>query len=139
MLDCARLCFWFLYNIHNDVNRVLLTFFYCRFLFDTNGLTDAAAAARQDLGGLGAPIQGVVVALITWCDNIVSTARDAPTAAHILDTFEFWLPFVQVRDLNISMSPLSADVGSNKMNINILFNIVRDPNTLESVQVTIGD
>ena len=57
----------------------------------------------------------------------------------ILDTFEFWLPFVQVKNLEIQMSPATDDMGKNTLTINVLFNITRDPNTLESVQVEIGD
>ena len=58
----------------------------------------------------------------------------------ILDTFEFWLPFVQVRDLKVQMSDATAgSVNNNKLIISVVFNITRDPNTLESVQVEIGD
>ena len=58
----------------------------------------------------------------------------------IIDTFSFWLPFVQIRNLEIDMvSPEDNNIGNNKLYINILFNITRDPNTLESVQVEIGD
>ena len=57
----------------------------------------------------------------------------------ILDTFEFWLPFVQVRDLEVQMSDATAgSVNNNKLIISVVFNITRDPNTLESVQVEIG-
>ena len=57
----------------------------------------------------------------------------------ILDTFEFWLPFVQVRDLKVQMSDVTAGgVNNNKLIISVVFNITRDPNTLESVQVEIG-
>ena len=57
----------------------------------------------------------------------------------ILDTFEFWLPFVQVRDLKVQMSEATAgSVNNNKLIISVVFNITRDPNTLESVQVEIG-
>ena len=58
----------------------------------------------------------------------------------ILDTFEFWLPFVQVRDLKVQMSDATAgSVNNNKLIISVVFNITRDPNTLESVQVEIGE
>ena len=58
----------------------------------------------------------------------------------ILDTFEFWLPFVQVKDLNVGMSDVTAgSVNNNKLVISVVFNITRDPNTLESVQVEIGE
>jgi len=57
----------------------------------------------------------------------------------ILDTFEFWLPFIQVRDLKVQMSDATAgSVNNNKLIISVVFNITRDPNTLESVQVEIG-
>ena len=58
----------------------------------------------------------------------------------ILDTFEFWLPFIQVKDLKIQMSDTTAgSVNNNKMVISVVFNITKDPNTLESVQVEIGE
>ena len=57
----------------------------------------------------------------------------------ILDTLEFWLPFIQVKNLEIEMSSASDSTGKNTLMINVLFNITRDPNTLESVQVEIGD
>ena len=56
----------------------------------------------------------------------------------IVDTFKFWLPFVQLRDLVIKMEETDA-IGKNKLKISVLFNIVKDPNTLESVDVTIGE
>ena len=57
----------------------------------------------------------------------------------ILDTFEYWLPFVQVRDLKVCMTPNPNDATKNRLDITVLFNIKKDPNSLESVQVTIGD
>ena len=57
----------------------------------------------------------------------------------ILDTFEYWLPFVQVRDLKIGMAPSPNDVSMNRLDITVLFNITQNPNSLESVQVTIGE
>tara|TARA_Y100001963_G_C6632426_1_gene376927 strand:- start:262 stop:708 length:447 start_codon:yes stop_codon:yes gene_type:complete len=57
----------------------------------------------------------------------------------ILDTFEFWLPFIQVKNLQVQMSDASDGVGNNTLVIDVLFNITRDPNTLESVQVEIGE
>ena len=58
----------------------------------------------------------------------------------ILDTFDFWLPFIQVKDLKVEMSDATAgSVNNNKLIISVVFNITRDPNTLESVQVEIGE
>ena len=65
-------------------------------------------------------------------DTIVSVQND------IVDTFKKWLPFVEIRDIQVSMDENDA-VGKNKMSINIVFNITRDPDTLESVQVEIGE
>ena len=56
----------------------------------------------------------------------------------ILETFNFWLPFVQIQNLDINMLESSTS-DKNKLTISVLFNIVRDPNTTESVQVEIGD
>jgi phage baseplate assembly protein W len=56
----------------------------------------------------------------------------------IVDVFKTWLPFVEIKELNISMDETDS-VGKNKMMIYITFNIIRDPNTLESIQVEIGE
>ena len=56
--------------------------------------------------------------------------------SEINDTIAFWLPFVQIKKLDIKMDD-EYDVGKNKLLIDILFNITRDPNTLASVQVEI--
>ena len=56
----------------------------------------------------------------------------------IIDVFKTWLPFVEIKELNISMDETDS-VGKNKMMIYITFNIIRDPNTLESIQVEIGE
>jgi phage baseplate assembly protein W len=55
----------------------------------------------------------------------------------IVDTFSFWLPFVNITDLQIGMSDGGSGVDKNRLNIYLEFNINRDPNTLESVQVEI--
>ena len=57
----------------------------------------------------------------------------------ILDTFEYWLPFVEVRDLQIGMSPNPNDTSMNRLDITVLFIINKEPNSLQSEQVTIGD
>ena len=56
----------------------------------------------------------------------------------IIDTFKFWLPFVEIKKLIINMDE-DYDIGRNKLNVDITFNINKDPNTLASVQVDIGD
>ena len=57
----------------------------------------------------------------------------------IIDTFKFWLPFVEIQRLEISMNDINSDVGRNTMSISIDFNITRDPTTFESIEITIGE
>ena len=56
----------------------------------------------------------------------------------IADTFKFWLPFVEIKRLIVDMDE-DYDVGRNKLKIDITFNINKDPNTLASVRIDIGD
>jgi phage baseplate assembly protein W len=51
----------------------------------------------------------------------------------ILDKFEFWLPFVEVRDIQVLSREDTTDIGVNEIRIKILFNIKQDPNTLDAV------
>ena len=51
----------------------------------------------------------------------------------ILDKFEFWLPFVEVRDIEVFSRDNTTDVGTNEIRVKILFNIKQDPNTLDAV------
>tara|TARA_R100001594_G_scaffold42185_3_gene74238 strand:+ start:446 stop:910 length:465 start_codon:yes stop_codon:yes gene_type:complete len=48
---------------------------------------------------------------------------------NIVSTFEFWLPFVEIRNLQVNIDE------NNFIRVNIDFNIVQDPDTLESVQL----
>jgi phage baseplate assembly protein W len=60
-------------------------------------------------------------------DNIISI-QDS-----ILDKFELWLPFVEVRDIQIKTNEDDTVVGANEIRVVIVFNIKQDPNTLNSV------
>ena len=51
----------------------------------------------------------------------------------ILDKFEFWLPFVEVRDIQVLSRDNTTDIGANEIRVKILFNIKQDPNTLDSI------
>ena len=51
----------------------------------------------------------------------------------IVDVFETWLPFVELRDIQIN----TDNQNKNQIDINIVFNIKRAPSSLESVQVTL--
>ena len=54
----------------------------------------------------------------------------------IVDTFKVWLPFVEIQDIQVSANE-TDDVGRNKLLVNIVFNITKDPTSLESVQIEI--
>ena len=56
----------------------------------------------------------------------------------IVDTFKNWLPFVEIRELRVNMDETDS-IGKNKLNIFVLFNIKKNPNILESVEVQIGE
>ena len=56
----------------------------------------------------------------------------------ITDTLKFWLPFVEITKLIIGMDD-DYDIGRNKLKIDITFNINKDPNTLTSIQLDIGE
>ena len=51
----------------------------------------------------------------------------------ILDKIEFWLPFVEVRDIQVFSRNDTTDIGTNEIRVKILFNIKQDPNTLDSI------
>jgi len=52
----------------------------------------------------------------------------------ISSTFNFWLPFVQIQNIN-----LKNGTNANSIVVDILFNIKQDPNTMESVQISIDN
>ena len=53
----------------------------------------------------------------------------------IVDVFNTWLPFVELKDIQINTD--SSNGEQNKININIVFGINRAPGSTESVQVTL--
>ena len=56
----------------------------------------------------------------------------------IVDSFNFWLPFVNIVDIRITEGG-NYDISTNSININVEFNLNNDQRALESVQVTIGE
>ena len=54
----------------------------------------------------------------------------------IYQTFKFWLPFVNIVDLQITMGG-DNDIGRNQLNISLTFSINQDQNTFDTVNVTI--
>jgi phage baseplate assembly protein W len=56
----------------------------------------------------------------------------------ILDKMEFWLPFVEIRDIQVLTSDELTSIGANEIRVKILFNIKQDPNTLDSITLSFG-
>ena len=54
---------------------------------------------------------------------------------NIVDVFETWLPFVELKDIQISSNSVTED--RNKISINIVFSIKRASNSTESVGVVL--
>jgi len=54
----------------------------------------------------------------------------------IVDVFETWLPFIELKDIQINSDSVNTD--QNKININIVFSIKRASNSTESVGVILG-
>ena len=57
-------------------------------------------------------------------------------SAEISDKFNFWLPFVNIKNLEINMDQNADNL--NTLKINLKFSISKDPNSLHSVQVDIN-
>ena len=57
----------------------------------------------------------------------------------IVESMNFWFPFVQLNDIRVKMSDNNSDVGRSTMEISVDFSLKKDPSTTESVQLTIGE
>ena len=57
----------------------------------------------------------------------------------IVESMNFWLPFVQLNDIRVNMSDNDSDVGRSTIEISIDFSLKKDPTIVESVQVNIGE
>ena len=55
----------------------------------------------------------------------------------IISTFSKWMPFVDVQDIDIDI--MESNSSGNKIAINVVFYIHKDPNSLSSVQVELGE
>ena len=57
----------------------------------------------------------------------------------IVESMNYWLPFVQLNNINVKMSDNKAGDFSHVMEILIDFSLKKDPTTNDSVQITIGE
>tara|TARA_R100001443_G_scaffold56946_4_gene67857 strand:- start:865 stop:1308 length:444 start_codon:yes stop_codon:yes gene_type:complete len=56
----------------------------------------------------------------------------------IFQTFEFWLPFVNIVDLKVVPGG-DDEIGRNKIDISLTFNIKQDQNYFDTINVTVGE
>ena len=65
-------------------------------------------------------------------ETIADIKNDIQTA------FSFWLPFVEIKQLDVVTQDNENNINANSIIVKILFNITKAPNTLESIQVEIS-
>jgi phage baseplate assembly protein W len=57
----------------------------------------------------------------------------------IIDTFSFWLPFINIVSVRVNMHESTADIDNNTLKVFVEFSLKKDSTTIESVQVNIGE
>ena len=68
-----------------------------------------------------------------FSEDIVIQVQDT-----IVESMNFWLPFVQLNDIRVKMSDNNSDVGRSTMEISVDFSLKQDPTSTESVTLPIG-
>ena len=56
----------------------------------------------------------------------------------IVESMNFWLPFVQLNDIRVKMSDDNGDVGRSTVEISVDFSLKQDPTSNEMVTMTYG-
>ena len=67
----------------------------------------------------------------------INPGMTAQIQEDISATFRLWLPFVQLRQIKVRTNSNDKTINPSTMVIDIIFNIVQDPNTLASVQIEV--
>ena len=58
----------------------------------------------------------------------------------IIETsLNYWMPFVQVNDIQVNMSENTTGDFLSAMDVSIDFSLKKDPTSNESVQITVGE
>ena len=68
-----------------------------------------------------------------FSEDLVVSIQDT-----IVESMNFWLPFVQLNDIRVKMSDDNSDVGRSTMEITVDFSLKQDPTSTESVTTTVG-
>ena len=56
----------------------------------------------------------------------------------IVESMNFWLPFVQLNDIRVKMSDDDSDVGRSTMEISVDFSLKQDPTSADTVAFNVG-
>ena len=68
-----------------------------------------------------------------FSEDIVVQIQDT-----IVESMNFWLPFVQLNDIIVKMSDNDSDEGRSTMEVSVDFSLKQDPTSTESVTLNIG-
>ena len=67
-----------------------------------------------------------------FSEDLVAQVQD-----QIIESINYWLPFVQLNDIQVNMSDDNSDVGRSTMKISVHFSLKQDPTVVESVQLDV--
>jgi phage baseplate assembly protein W len=56
----------------------------------------------------------------------------------IIESLNYWLPFVLIRYIDVKMSDNMTADSYSKLKISVAFSLEQDPGTQESIELTIG-
>ena len=56
----------------------------------------------------------------------------------IYEAVNYWLPFVMIKNIEVNMSEIQSGDFRSTLEVKVTFSLNRDPNSNESIQVTIG-
>ena len=67
-----------------------------------------------------------------FSDDLVVQVQD-----QIIEAMNYWLPFVQLNDIQVNMSDDNSGVGRSMMEISVYFSLKQDPTSSESIQFNV--
>ena len=77
--------------------------------------------------------------LRTLLFNNIDESTEITVQQNIVDTFKFWLPFVNIQNIQINTQSTEPSLNTNTISVNIVFNIVQDPDTTASITLDFND
>ena len=67
-----------------------------------------------------------------FSQDLVAKVQD-----QIIEAMDYWLPFVQLNDIQVNMSDDDSDIGRSTLEISVHFSLKRDPTSSDSVQFNV--